>query len=453
MDHKARWEKLLDRGRLNGTEVQEPKRKGNRSGFVRDYDRILFSDAFRRLNDKTQVFPLSEDDHVHTRLTHSLEVSSVGRSLGIEAGDFLSENGLLPAGLTSRDIGDVVSSASLAHDIGNPPFGHSGEDAISEWFKGRSAQDLQISDDEFLELTKFEGNALGYRTLVRHQRPGGLRLCSATLAAFTKYPCVAFAEKPWARGVQHKKYGLLRDDIGSFEVVAQRCGMERIEDKVWLRHPLAFLVEAADDICYSIIDLEDGFRLGLVTLEEVKELLSPLANRLKGFKEREGEYSRESMESGDAGRGQIAALRAYAVGALINACTATFREHHDPILSGDFESSLLEATDLAPDVEKILGTVKPKCYRAKEVLEIERAGFEVLGGLLEVFYAALSPSRPKSGEKTLQAFPPLRRIADSKNSQYWKLIQLVEYVGGMTDRFAVRTFRRLRGIELPGRNL
>ena len=448
MNHAQQWQRLLDGSRLEGDRIQKAGREGTRSRFVRDYDRILFSDAFRRLNDKTQVFPLSEDDHVHTRLTHSLEVASVGRSLGIEAGRFLASRNLLPAGLGDRDVGDIVSSASLAHDIGNPPFGHSGEDAISEWFLKRSAEELGINQDQYLELSQFEGNALGYRTLVRHQRPGGLRLCCATLAAFTKYPCTAAFENSEQTGVQHKKYGFLGDDVASYEVVAAQCGLRQLEEHVWVRHPLAYLVEAADDICYSIIDLEDGFRLGLVTLEEVRELLTPLASAREPFEKYEATYEREA---GDSGRGLVSALRAYSIGALIASCAQAFEDNHDRILAGEMGSSLLDATRLKEDVGRILEFVIPRCYRDSSVVAIERAGFEVLGGLLDIFYEALAENPPKSGLKTRQVFPNLERIAQAEESPYGKLIQLVEFVGGMTDRFAVETYRSLRGIELPGR--
>ncbi len=442
------WPQLLDSTRLRG---EDTPRQPTRSHFERDYDRILFCDAFRRLNGKTQVFPLSEDDHVHTRLSHSLEVASVGRSLGTRAGEILRKRKLLPSGIHPRDLGDIVSSASLAHDLGNPPFGHSGEDAISEWVRKRTAEQLKLTEDQYFELSRCEGNALGFRILVRHQRrrKGGLRLCCATLAAFTKYPNACLQNRPRARGVQHKKYGFLRDDAALFAAVANNTGLHPLDDLMWTRHPLAFLVEAADDICYSIIDLEDGFRLGHISLEMVRDLLLPLARSVDGFEQRQAEYEAEGR---DHPQSFVSALRAHAIHGLVSACLDVFDRFHDSILNGEHRTTLVDDCELSDAVQGIQAEVVPRCYRATDVVQIERAGFGVLDGILDVIYEAIhAPDDQKSAQKTRQVFPRLERIRTSDQSDYWKLVSIIEFVAGMTDRFALQTYRRLRGMELPGR--
>ena len=441
------WAQLLDSTRLRG---EDTPRQPTRSHFERDYDRILFSDAFRRLNGKTQVFPMSEDDHVHTRLSHSLEVASVGRSLGTRTGELLAKSGRLPKGIHPRDLGDIVSSASLAHDLGNPPFGHSGEDAISEWVRSFEPTALGLSEDQHYELSHCEGNALGFRILVRHQRQrkGGLRLCCATLAAFTKYPTACLKERPEARGVQHKKYGFLRDDAALFAAVAKNTGLERLDKLMWTRHPLAYLVEAADDICYSIIDLEDGFRLGHISLDMTRDLLVPLARSVEGFQERESEYEAEGREHPQS---FISALRAYAIHGLVNACLKVFEQHHDAILDGRHLTTLVGDCELSAAIDGIQAEVIPRCYRARDVVQIERAGFDVVAGLLDAFHHAITaPEGRKSARKTRQVFPRLEQIRNAERTDYWKVIAIIDLVAGMTDRYALQTYRRLRGMELPG---
>ncbi|MEM9556491.1 MAG: dGTP triphosphohydrolase [Acidobacteriota bacterium] len=443
---KKRWKILLNEKLLVGAKAKYKAVKGSRSRFVKDHDRILFSDAFRRLNDKTQVFPLSEDDHIHTRLTHSLEVAGVGRSLGIRAGRLLRRKGFLPPPLDARDIGDVVAAACLAHDIGNPPFGHSGEDAISEWVRKNCSNNFGLSPDQYFELCNFEGNALGFRVLTRHQRPrkGGLRLSCATLAAFAKYPNAAFEKDRKPSGVQHKKYGFLRDDASRFQVVAREAGLQQLDEFIWARHPLAFLVEAADDICYSVIDLEDGFRLRKVAYPEIDRWLSPIAEGSKGFKKK-----RKRLKKNE--RGLVSALRADSIDTLIRGCFDEFESHFEEISKGEHHKSLLDTSEFGDRIGRMKKElVVPCCYQAQEVLEIERAGFEVLGGLLHIFYEAISPHVEKSGEKTRQLFPTLQVIGSKKKSSYWKLVRLIEFVSGMTDRYALRTFRKLSGMELPG---
>ncbi|HWA33655.1 MAG TPA: dNTP triphosphohydrolase, partial [Cyclobacteriaceae bacterium] len=264
------WKTLLSANRPGQKNISsEP----SRSAFEQDYDRIIFSHPFRRLQDKTQVHPLPEHDFVHTRLTHSLEVSSVGRSLGKRVGEvILQRHHELEKELSLFDFGAIVAAASLAHDLGNPPFGHAGEDALSDFFVNDPSLKANVSEAEWSDLTKFEGNAQGFRIL--NQQEYGLKLTCATLGAFTKYPCPSlFPERNKSKKSQ-KKFGFFQSEQAIFSELASQLELMRAGSG-WVRHPLAFLVEAADDICYSIIDLEDGCRLGLVSFEDTVELLAP----------------------------------------------------------------------------------------------------------------------------------------------------------------------------------
>jgi dGTPase len=271
------WIQLLSDRRAG----EEKKKNSNqRSKFEQDYDRIIFSHPFRMLQDKTQVFPLPKQDFVHTRLTHSLEVASVGRSLGKLAGERVlqKDSQLSASGISSMDFGAIVSAASLMHDLGNPPFGHAGESAISQFFKNYPFPEnikREISAKEWADLTNFEGNAQGFR-LVNKENYQGLKLTYATLGAFTKYPRESNIELPDKSRKSQKKYGFLQCNKEEFKNLATETGLIELGNQnnlAWARHPLAFLVEAADDICYNIIDLEDGTNLGLVTLEETESLL------------------------------------------------------------------------------------------------------------------------------------------------------------------------------------
>ncbi|MET0093950.1 MAG: dGTP triphosphohydrolase, partial [Sedimenticola sp.] len=275
------WSKLLSRKRIGSS--QEPGTSTVRTDFQRDFDRIVFSSAFRRMQDKTQVFPLSRVDYIRTRLTHSLEASSIGRSLGTLVGEqIIQRHGL--AQNEASDFGDICAAACLAHDIGNPPFGHSGEDAIRHWAHTGKYGEPRVGvlkDSEKEDFLSFEGNAQGFRILTRLQNPdnpGGLQLTCATLAAFTKYPRESFLGGSNFNGVSAKKQGFVVEDRERFTEVANEVGLIRRDPSraIWHRHPLAFLVEAADDISYRVIDIEDGFRLGYFTLDEVMDLFWPM---------------------------------------------------------------------------------------------------------------------------------------------------------------------------------
>ncbi|HKO46261.1 MAG TPA: dNTP triphosphohydrolase [Polyangiaceae bacterium] len=449
------WSQLLSKKRVSHQgQVHESAEESGRSAFERDRDRTLFSTAFRRMHDKTQVFPLPEDDVVHSRLTHSLEVSSVGRSLGKIVGKAIA--GQTPH-LDAHDFGDVVAAACLAHDIGNPPFGHAGEDAIGAFFRSPAAATAAatLTPANLAEFQAFEGNAQGFRVLVRlqHESDGGMQLTAATLAAFSKYPRGSDPSLKVPGRVSTKKHGFFGADEEIFAVVAAETGLcprnSESGGRGWCRHPLAFLVEAADDICYSILDIEDGVRLRLVEQKEAEARFSALAAKLSGF-------SMARLESIADARGRMGYLRAMAIGAMINESSATFLENERAILAGTFEVSLADAIPSRQELKSLQQLARERCYRSTEVIEIELAGYEALGGLLEHFVPAAITDLAQRGsrlEREQKALALLqgRGVGLESPLVYERLLRVADYVSGMTDRHALASYRRLKGIAIPGR--
>ena len=441
-----KWSKLLSVSRLGRS---DEKKKDVRSEYQKDYDRIVYSSAFRRLQDKTQVFPLAESDYVRTRLTHSIEVSCVGRSLGTLVGEFVINEDSLED-IISQEFGNIVAAACLAHDIGNPPLGHSGEEAISSWFKGEGNCYLaELSQEEKADFLKFEGNAQGFRVLTRLQNAidrGGLQLTYAVLGTYSKYPRKAFVPNfDNSQKVSEKKFGFVQADLESFKVVAENLGLINKQDNAWSRHPLAFLMEAADDICYRIIDLEDGHRIGRVSFEEAKKLLEQVALS----NEQEGANRSYELISDSDKKGKIEYLRARAINNLINEAVSSFKQNYEAIMNGTFEKDLLTQTKYSSQLEEIKKLSRDKVYASPNVLQIEAAGFEVLGGLLEKVVPALVGNHEckTSAEKKVFQLIPLQ-FTKGKN-RYEQLLGATDFVSGMTDSYAVTLYRRLRGIELP----
>ncbi len=445
-----KWERLLTRGRFGDKPGFIPTQAA-RSEFEIDYDRIIFSAPFRNLQDKTQVFPLPEQAFVHTRLTHSLEVSSVGRSLGKSAGEYLIGKypSLQKLGISSSEIGGIVAAAALTHDIGNPPFGHAGEEAISDFFKFHPAGKIwenHVRLEQWADLCNFEGNAQGFRMLVSKQF--GLKLTYATLAAFTKYPRPSqIAHRDIARRSQ-KKFGFFINQLTDFEQMASFLGLEKATDECWYRHPLAFLVEAADDICYSIIDLEDGCTMGLVGFDETISLLSPI------LKDR---FDPKKLENRTASQ-NLGALRALAIGELIQETVEAFVQYEESMCKGNFDKALTDIIPSAKHLQKITEVSVKKIYRSKVVLEKEAAGFQVLEGLLSVFSKALyhqfyAPENFSGQDKSiLRLLPedfPLKGWGEEVNP-YPLLRALIDFISGMTDKYALNLYRRVNGISFPG---
>jgi dGTPase len=448
------WEKLLTDSRLGERRPVKQKLSDGRSEFQKDFDRIVFSPAFRRLQDKTQVFPLPESDFVHTRLTHSLEVSCVGRSLGNLVGEtVVKRNPALNNRFTKFHFGEIVAAACLAHDIGNPPFGHSGEDAIAEYFRRGNRQNFKskIKDEKkWTDLVKYEGNAQGFRIITKLQNPkvnGGLQLTHSTLATVTKYPRESLIniESSSLQNKAYRKYGFFQAEKEIFKEVAIATGLDCIKSEKaywWCRHPLAFLVEAADDICYRVMDLEDGFRLGLIPFKETEEMLIPLINKqaLKGYKEKDE-------------KDRIGYLRAIAISELVNELAKVFLDEEKNILNGRFEDDLIGEIKRAKALNRIKEISIVKIYKSRSVVEREVAGYEVLGGLLDTFidfYNEAYEKKISSKNKSVFALLPNRISEDIPDDLYLRLLRIIDFVSGMTDSFAVSLFRKIKGISLPG---
>jgi dGTPase len=425
-----------------------------RSEFQKDFDRIVFSPAFRRLQDKTQVFPLPESDFVHTRLTHSLEVSCVGRSIGNLVGEQIIERYKnLQNKFTKFHFGEIVAAACLAHDIGNPPFGHSGEDAIADYFRGGNGKHFksEINDDKkWTDLTNFEGNAEGFRIITRLQNPiikGGLRLTYSTLAAVTKYPRESLLDNSVKslKSKVYKKYGFFQTEKELFKEVAINCSLDYLKEKNkywWCRHPLAFLVEAADDICYRIMDLEDGFRLGIVSFKETEELLRPLISdtKVKFYEEKDE-------------KDKVGYLRAVAIRELVTELAVVFLDEEKNILDGKFGNDLISVIKNGGTLNIIKDVSVEKIYNYRSVVEREVAGYEVLGGLLDTFihsYNEAFNGNISNRNRTVFNLLPKRIREEIPDELYLRLLQIIDFVSGMTDSFAVSLFRKIKGISLPG---
>jgi len=446
------WTKLMSHKRLGGALDDADDA---RTPDLRDMDRILFSSAFRRLQDKTQVFPLPLSDYVRTRLTHSIEASCVGRSLGAIVGKEVVSRHKLSSLLTPTNFGITVGVACLAHDIGNPPFGHSGEDAIQHWFKTSDVAKALLSrmtSHEKSDLLNFEGNAQGFRILSRLQNAdarGGLQLTCSTLGAFTKYPREAAIpyDKGLSAGASMKKHGFFQREVDLFQEVADTLGLlKRTEcPKSWARHPLAFLVEAADDICYRIIDFEDGFRLGHVTYSDAEDRLLAIIG---------GEAKATRLSRIHQPQDKVAYLRSKAINRLTRESAEVFLENEAAILAGSYDEPLVSKIEHSAELEEIKKLSKERVYSVQEVVEVEAAGFEVICGLLEYFVSAATDFAENGKDasamsrKYLQLLP--ERYRKSEQDPYKRILRITDYISGMTDSFAVSLYRKFTGISIPG---
>ncbi len=447
------WKYLLSDHRIGSN---APGRMSiERSQFQRDFDRVVFCSSFRRLQDKTQVFPLQKTDYVRTRLTHSLETSSVGRSLGTAVGDFICRN-FDTNNLRPDDVGAIVAAAALAHDIGNPPLGHAGEEAIRYWFThsdaGRSVA-AQLSDAEARDFAEYEGNAQGFRTLCSLEMPdqhGGMRLTCATLGAFAKYPTAAFAD-PRPEGVAGKKFSFFVSEQELFREVAEYCRLIEIGPSAWRRHPLAYLVEAADDIAYLIVDFEDGLRLGLVSYEELESFFLQFIDS-----DRASEYLKK-IES-PVQRAEF--LRAQAIGHLVGKVSNAFIKHHDELLAGKLPRPLIEYIDEYEAMAKLRARSQELLYSNRRVAEVTAAGFEMVSGMLDIFIPCVEElvaekqgrGRASYRSARVSALLPAAAVdfADSTwmTSPYLRLLRVLDYISGMTDSYAVSLYQKMKGISL-----
>lgn len=434
------WENLLNPGRLCRPDYKEMP---GRPAYLQDYDRILFSEPFRRLAQKTQVHPLYHHDHLHHRMIHSMETSSVGRSLGIEVGQLLVDKGLLTEGQQHTTAG-VVQAACLMHDIGNPPFGHSGEDAIGEWFAVLFDDNPVLADeigDRQAEFTAFEGNAQGFRiaaSLQMGRQPGGMQLSYATLGAFMKYPCTARVGGVSGGYVGLKKFGVFETEAELFAETAKALGLPsegQGDGRWWRRHPLAFLVEAADDICYRILDLEDAATIGDLTTDQVIEILERIAP------------AKRAADPDMTAHEVVALRRAMAIGKSIEAAVDAFMAHYDAIMDGSFNGDLIGASSKAEVFAELKDISNARIFTARRKTELEIAGRQVLHDLLDQFHALFAELKAEGWDaqalkqrqdywaKLIRATDlDLRGVVDD----YTALHSLADYVSGMTDRYAVR---------------
>ncbi len=444
------WEQLLSLKRFGDTQKRlRIDQDETRLGFEVDYDRIIFSDSFRSLQDKTQVIPRSKTDFVHTRLTHSLEVSVVARSLGRIVGKYLLEKYpvLKEKGYQINDFGAIVAAAALAHDIGNPPFGHSGENAIGEYFNSGNGKkyETELSSAQWQDLISFEGNAMGFKILTESRKgiEGGLRLSYATLGAFMKYPKESLPLRP-TRNISDKKFGILQSEKSFFLDVAKELGLKATGKNPYIgfyRHPLAFLVEASDDICYSIIDFEDGINLGLVSEDYALEYLINLVRDSINT-----EKYHELMHKKD----RISYLRALAIGNLIREAAGVFIANEENILQGNFHRSLLEKSKYEAQINDILKLSVEKIYKSNEVVEKEIAGYQILSDLLDVFVPAIENTyfNKSSGyDKLIFSLLP-DNYKDPKASTYDRIMQACSFVSSLSDGYAISLHKKIRGIDL-----
>ncbi|SHK81418.1 deoxyguanosinetriphosphate triphosphohydrolase [Chryseobacterium polytrichastri] len=432
-----------------------PHTRASRTDFQRDFDRIIFSSAFRRLQNKTQVFPLPGSVFVHNRLTHSLEVSSVGRSLGSIIGEFITDNFQSDLNEDSKsfylhNLGNVIAAACLCHDVGNPAFGHSGEDAIASYFE-KNEKDLKpkFNEKEWADLVNFEGNANAIRVLAHQQQgkdAGGSQLTMTTLASIAKYPCEAIAKK---KGIIHrKKFGFFQNEKDTFLEIAKATNLisESEEPHIFKRHPFVWLVEAADDICYNIIDMEDAHRLGIVSTADCKNLFFEL---VKSETDDVNKVKRK-LDSISNENEKISYLRAKVINALINNSIENYKLNFNTILEGKLDKALL---DIYKSDNKTLQDIESfsieKIYNHKAVVEIENAGYNVMYELLDHFIPSILKSKEerKSYDKMALKLLPNQFIYED-GTDYQRVLGVIDFVSGMTDNYATDLYRKIKGIEI-----
>lgn len=441
------WKQLISNKRF-GQEHKHAERHDDRSEFKRDYDRLIFSSAFRRLQNKTQVFPLPGSIFVHNRLTHSLEVASVGMSIGNDISRHVIQK--LPdlKDTLVEEIGTIVSAACLAHDLGNPPFGHSGEKAIQTFFSEGPGLKIKsmVSSEFWDDITHFEGNANAFRILTHRfkgRRQGGFVMTYSMLASIVKYP---FAS---SLAGNHGKFGFFASEAESYKKIADELGISCKsapgEPLKYARHPLVYMVEAADDICYEIMDIEDSHKLKILSYAETEHLLLSFFDEDIQQKIRQRIIDEELTDENE----KVVYMRASVIGKLENECVAAFLAHEEEILAGTFEGSLIDHISerqkkAYKECEKISYS---KIYQSKPVLDIELSGYQIMATLMKVFVeAAVNPSRFYSKQL-------LRRVSsqyDIENENLEERIMAVlDYISGMTDIYALDIYQKINGISLP----
>ncbi|MFA9391414.1 MAG: deoxyguanosinetriphosphate triphosphohydrolase [Prolixibacteraceae bacterium] len=438
------WNKLLSIKRL-GKPTSGQITPDTRTQFQRDYDRLIFSSPFRRLQNKTQVFPLPGSVFVHNRLTHSLEVASVGRSMGNIVSEKIQQLGINH--VLINEIGSVVAAACLAHDMGNPPFGHSGEDAIKEFFKNGEGLSLkaELNNKEWKDLTLFDGNANAFRILshqFKGRRPGGFALTYTMLASIVKYPYESsLAKKP--------KFGFFQSDKETFEEIARELGLKKLDNDGlhFARHPLVYLVEAADDICYQIMDIEDAHKLKILSYEETKSLYLNFYNTEKDSKTLKN--IQVTLKEVTDPNEQIAFLRAGVISRLVMECVQVFMDNYQKIMDGEYNYSLIKGISptAAVAMKKVVEVSVNRVYADSSVIEIELAGYRIISTIMSHFIDAVL-NESNYNTKLMKLFP--EQFLCDKDDAYSKIQSVVDFISGMTDVYALDLYRKITGINLPG---
>ena len=441
------WKHLISNKRL-GQEKRHSERHDDRTEFKRDYDRLIFSAPFRRLQNKTQVFPLPGSIFVHNRLTHSLEVASVGMSLGNDVAHRTLRQHPELADTLFPQIGTIVSTACLAHDLGNPPFGHSGEKAIQTFFtegKGMVLKGL-VSQSFWDDITHFEGNANAFRLLTHRfkgRRDGGFAMTYSTLASIVKYPHVSSAAG------KKGKFGFFTSELPIYQRIADEMGISCLsqenEPLRYARHPLVYLVEAADDVCYEIMDIEDAHKLKILSFEETERMLLSFfdeENRQKILK-------RISDEGIDDDNEKVVYMRACVIGKLENCCVEAFMSHEEDILNGTMTGSLIDHID-TPQREAYQQCCQisvNRIYRSKPVLDVELSGYKIMATLMEVMTdAILHPDRFYSQQLIGRVSSQYDICSDDLET---RVMSVIDYISGMTDVYALDVYQKINGISLP----
>ena len=441
------WKQLISNKRL-GQEDSHAERHDDRSEFKRDYDRLIFSAPFRRMQNKTQVFPLPGSIFVHNRLTHSLEVASVGRSLGDDVARLLLVRHPELRGTFFEEIGNVVSAACLAHDMGNPPFGHSGEKAIQAYFTeaGGAVLKNKVSEQFWSDITHFEGNANAFRILTHRfkgRREGGFVMTYATLASIVKYPYSSSAAS------KKGKFGFFETEQSIYQKIADEMGIFRLssegEPLRYVRHPLVYLVEAADDICYEIMDIEDSHKLKILSFDETSSML------LSFFDEHQQESIRQRIvrEGITDNNEKVIYMRASVIGLLEHECVKAFVAHEEDILNGSFTGSLIDhiGERARHAYKECVKTSVKKIYNSKPVLDVELSGYKIIETLMDsLIQAAVSPEKFHS--KQLIGRVSSQYHIDSDNLET-RIMAMIDYISGMTDVYALDIYQKINGISLP----
>ena len=441
------WNKLISNCRL-GQEHRHPERHDDRTEFKRDYDRLIFSAPFRRLQNKTQVFPLPGSIFVHNRLTHSLEVASVGMSLGSDVATAIRRRPELEGNPLLQELGQIVASACLAHDLGNPPFGHSGEKAIQTFFTEGKGQSLKekVSPAFWDDITHFEGNANAFR-LLTHQfkgrRPGGFVMTYSTLASILKYPHAS------SLAGKKGKFGFFNSEAPIYERIAEEMGILRLSEPGqplrYARHPLVYLVEAADDICYEIMDLEDAHKLKILSFDETANLMLGFFDEVNRDRITQRIIDEQLTDPNE----RIQYLRACVIGKLENECVEAFLAHEEEILKGSLAGSLIDhISELPRNAYKECTRIsKKRIYKSQPVLDVELSGYRIMATLMELMVEAIEhPERFYSQ----QLIGRVSSQYDIENDDLeTRLMAVIDYISGMTDVYALDVYQKICGISLP----